>query len=64
MQVFVGLSGLWINKKYLHLAASRDGVVFGDDKNLSSIVEVKCLNILRLHSVYDIINSDCQSAEV
>ena len=24
----------------------------------------KCLNILRLHSVNDIINSDCQSAEV
>ena len=64
MQVLVGLSGLWINKKYLHLAASLDGFVFGDDKNLLSIVEVKCLNILRLHSVNDIINGDCQSAEV
>ena len=64
MQVLVGLSGLWINKKYLHLAASPDGLVFGDDKNLLSIVEVKCLNILRLHSVNDIINADCQSAEV
>ena len=27
-------------------------------------MEVKCLNILRLHSVNDIINGDCQSAEV
>ena len=58
MQVLVGLSRLWINKKYLHLATSPD------DKNLLSIVEVKCLNILRLHSVNDIINGDCQSAEV
>ena len=64
MQVVVGMSGLWINQKYLHLAASPDILVFGDDKNLLSIVEVKCLNILRLHSVNDIINGDCQSAEV
>ena len=34
MQVLVGLSGLWINKKYIHLAASPDGLVFSDDKNL------------------------------
>ena len=27
-------------------------------------MEVKCLNILRLHSANDIINGDCQSAEV
>ena len=58
------MSRLWINKKYLHLPASPDGLVFGDDKNLLSIVEVKCLNILRLHSANDIINGDCQSAEV
>ena len=64
MQVLVGLSRLWINKKYLHLAASPDGLVFGDDKNLLNIVEVKYLNILRLHSLNDIINGDCQSAEV
>ena len=56
--------------KYLHLAASPDGLaspnglVFGDDKNLLSIVEVKCLNILRLHSVNDINNGDCQSGEL
>ena len=64
MQVLVELNGLWINKKYLHLAASPDGLVFGDDKNLLSIVEVKCLNILRLHSVNDINNGDCQSGEL
>ena len=40
MQVLVELSGLWINKTYLHLAASPDGLVFGDDKNLLSIAEV------------------------
>ena len=27
-------------------------------------MEVKCLNVLRLHSANDIINGDCQSAEV
>ena len=64
MQVVVGMSGLWINQKYLHLAASPDRLVFGDDKNLLSIVEVKCLNILRLHSVNDINNGDCQSGEL
>ena len=64
MQVLVGLSGLWINKVYFYLAASPDALVFGDDKNLLSIVKVKCLNILRLHSVNDINNGDCQSAEV
>ena len=58
------MSGLWINKKCLHVAASPHGLVFGDHKNLLSIVEVKCLNIRRLHSVNDIINGDCQSAEV
>ena len=63
-QMQVELRGLWINKKYLHVAASLDGLVFGDDKNLLSIVDVKCLNILRLHSVNDIINGDCQSAEL
>ena len=62
MQVLVELSGLWINKKYLHLAASPDRLVFPDDKYLLGIVEVKCLNILRLHSADDIINDDCQSA--
>ena len=62
MQVLVELSGLWINKKYLRLAASPDRLVFPDDKYLLGIVEVKCLNILRLHSADDIINDDCQSA--
>ena len=63
--MLVGLSGLWINKKYLHLAASPNGLVFGgNDNNLLSIAEFKCLNILTLHSVNDIINGDCQSAEV
>ena len=46
-------------KKCFHLAASPDALVFGDDKNLLSIVKVKCLNILRLHSVNDTNNGDC-----
>ena len=40
LNVLVGLSGLWINDKYLHLAASPDGLIF-DNGKLVSIVEVK-----------------------
>ena len=57
------LSGLWINKKYLHLAASPDGLIFQDQK-WNNIIEVKCLNILRLNSVESIVNGDCLKAEI
>ena len=62
--VLVNTSGLWINKDYAHLAASPDGLVFDENTNLQNIVEVKCLNILRLHSVDDIINGECQTSEI
>ena len=45
MNVLVGFSGLWLNKKYVHLAASPDGLVF-HDKKFINVIEVKCLNIL------------------
>ena len=63
LNVLVGLSGLWINDKYLHLAASPDGLRF-DNGKLVSIVEVKCLNILRLNSVESVINGECLKSEV
>ena len=46
--VLVGLSGLWINRKYVHLGASPGGLIFKDGQ-LEGILEVKCLKILRLH---------------
>ena len=61
--ILVGLSGLWINKKYIHLGASPDGLIIKDGI-LEGILEVKCLRILRLHSVADVINKECSSAEV
>lgn len=63
MNIPLGLSGLWINKKYVHLAASPDGLIFNDGK-LEGILEVKCLKILRLHSVADVINDECLAVEI
>ena len=67
MNVAVGLSGLWINEKYSHLAASPDGLIFNDGK-VEGIVEVKCLKILRLHTINDILNDvageNCMKAEL
>ena len=59
----VGLSGLWINEKFPHLAASPDGLIFNDGK-LDGILEVKCLKILRLHSVTDLINKEYPAGEL
>uniref|UniRef100_A0A7M5X4X3 YqaJ viral recombinase domain-containing protein n=1 Tax=Clytia hemisphaerica TaxID=252671 RepID=A0A7M5X4X3_9CNID len=59
----VTLSGLWINKKYAHLAASPDGLLINDGK-IQGILEVKCLKILKLHTVSDIVNEECPKAEV
>ena len=33
-QVFVAKSGLWINKNYVHLAASPDGLIFDESSNV------------------------------
>ena len=61
--VSIALSGLWINKKYTHLAASPDGLLLNDGK-LEGILEVKCLKILKLHSVSDILNGECLKPEL
>ena len=43
-------SGLWVNKKYIHLGASPDGLIF-DGEELSAIIEIKCLKILKTQTV-------------
>lgn len=63
-QVSVARSGLWINKKYVHLAASPDGLIFDSCSNLVSIVEIKCLKILKLHSVEDVLLNNCPRNEL
>ena len=42
---------------------SPDGLIFQDQK-WNNIIEVKCLNILRLNSVESIVNGDCLKAEI
>ena len=64
MKISVCCSGLWINRKYTQLAASPDGLIYDEDKNLKSIIEVKCLNILRLYNVDEIIYGECPIKEV
>lgn len=64
MKITVCTSGLWINKKYTHLAASPDGLIYDTNNNLMNIIEVKCLNILRLYSIDEIINGECPINEV
>ena len=39
-------SGLWVNKKYIHLGSSPDGLIFNENE-LAGIVEIKCLKSLR-----------------
>ena len=63
-QTSVKSSGLWINADYVHLAASPDGLIYGDSNKHCGIVEIKCLNILRLHSVEDIVRKNCPDAEI
>ena len=55
MNATVGLSGLWVNEKYTHLAVSPDGLIFNNGQ-IEGVVEVKCLKILRLNTVTDIVN--------
>ena len=63
-RVTVAKSGLWIHKDYLHLAASPDGLVYDQSSNLICIVEVKCLKLLQLHSVENILQKECPSSEL
>ena len=37
---------LWVNKKYPHLGASPDGLIYDSQENLLGIIEVKCLKAL------------------
>ena len=63
-QVSVAKTGLWINKNYVHLAGSPDGLAFDDNGKLVGFVEVKCLNILELHSVENIVAKNCPINEI
>ena len=38
---------LWVNKKYPHLGASPDGLIYDSQENLLGIIEVKCLKALK-----------------
>ena len=47
--------GLWVNKKYIHLAASLDGVIYNDQNKLRGIIEIKCLKIFRNRTIEQLI---------
>ena len=59
--VSVKKCGLWINQNYTHLGASPDGLVFNDNV-LDGIVEVKCLKILKLQSVEELLQNPLTAA--
>ena len=51
-------SGLWVNKKYPHLGASPDGLIFDPATGeLNAIIEVKCLKILQNQTYVEWINN-------
>ena len=54
--VDVKISDLWIYKKYPHLVASPDGLIY-ENNDLVGIVEVKCLKILKGHAREEFIDS-------
>ena len=54
-------SGLWVNKKYVYLGASPNGLIFDSDKRLRGIVEVKCLKALRNQTMDECINAGIPS---
>ena len=54
-------SGLWVNKKYVYLGASPDGLIFDSDKRLRGIVEVKRLKALRNQTMDEWINAGIPS---
>ena len=49
-------SGLWIHKKYHHLGANPDGLIW-ENNYLVGIVVVKCLKILKGHTIQKFIDS-------
>ena len=48
-------SGLWVNRKYIHLAASPDGLIYNDQNKLHGIIEIKCLKIFRNRTIEQLI---------
>lgn len=49
-------SGLWVNKKYIHLAASPDGLLFNDQNKLHGILEIKCLKIFKNKTIEQLVS--------
>ena len=54
--VDVESTGLWIHEKYPHLGANPDGLIW-ENNDLVGIVEVKCLEILKRHTIQEFIGS-------
>ena len=48
-------SELWVNEKYIHLAASPDGIIYNDQNKLHGIIEIKCLKIFRNRTIEQLI---------
>ena len=62
-QVPVTPGGLWVNKKYLHLGVSPDGLILTPSSNaLIGIIEVKCIKALRTKTVSEWIKSGIPSS--
>ena len=55
-------SGLWVNKKYVHLGASPDGLIIDPNSNeLRVIIKIKCIKALRSKTIDEWIKSGVQS---
>ena len=61
INVPVTASGLWVNKHYVHLGASPDGLIMDSNDVVFGIVEVKCLKALRIQTVEEWIKSGIPS---
>ena len=48
-------SGLWVNKKYIHLRAPPYGLIYNDQNKLHGIMEIKCLRIFRNRTIEQLI---------
>ena len=44
-----------MNRKYIHLAASPDGLIYNDQNKLHGIIEIKCLKIFRDRTIEQLI---------
>ena len=48
-------SGIWVNEKYIHLAASPNGLIYNDQNKLHGIIEIKCLKIFEKRTTEQLI---------